>query len=112
MPEPSGGIAHCEFMLGDTRVYMSDEAPEWQAFAMPEGGTSSNLLCIEVDDCDAAFKQAVEAGAEVITEPTDQFWGSRSAVLKDPFGYRWGLAQMIEEVEPEELMRRAKELFG
>ncbi len=111
MPTPDGGVAHAEFMIGNTRIYISDEYDDYHAFAMPEGTTASCLFSISTEDCDAAYRRAVDAGAQTLTEPTNQFWGTRSAVLRDPFGYRWSLTQKIEELTPEEIERRARELF-
>ena len=110
MPSPGGGVAHAEFMIGDTRLYISDESDNWHAYAMPEGTTASCLFSINTEDCDAAFNQATAAGAESLSEPADQFWGMRSAIIKDPFGYRWSFSQKVEDVSPEELEKRAKEL--
>ena len=112
LPTPDGGIAHAEFMVGNTHIYISDEAPDWHAFAMPEGGMASCLFSIMVDDCDKAHEQAVKVGAKSLSPPQDQFWGMRSAVVKDPFGYRWSFGHMIEEVHPEELAQRAQAFFG
>ena len=112
MPTPDGGVGHAEFMIGNTRIYISDESPEWHAEAMPEGTKASCLFSIETDNCDDSFRQAVEAGGEALQQPADQFWGQRSAMIKDPFGYRWCFGQLIEDVSPEELARRTKELFG
>ncbi len=112
MPSPEGGVAHAEFILGNTRIYLSDESPEWQAFAMSPGATASCLFAVATADCDAAYKKAVTAGAESLSEPTNTFWGMRSALLKDPFGYRWSLNQQIEEVSPDELERRARAFFS
>lgn len=112
MPEPDGGVAHAEFMIGNTKIFISDEAPEFHAKAMPEGTLASCLFAIHVEDCDAAFTKAVEAGAEVLTEPTDQFWGMREAMVKDSYGYRWSFGQITEELSPEEIAKRAQELFG
>ena len=64
------------------------------------------------EDCDTSYNQATKAGAESLNEPMNQFWGTRSALLKDPFGYRWSLIQKIEDVSPEELERRAQEYFS
>lgn len=108
MPLPDGGIAHAEFALGNTRIYISDEADEWQAYAMPEGAMASCLFAIMTDDCDAAYQRAIKAGAQSLSEPEDRFWGTRSALVKDPFGYRWSFNQVIEEISPEELARRAE----
>jgi PhnB protein len=112
MPTPDGGVAHAEFMIGNSHIYISDEAAEWHAFAMADGTMASCLFSVMTDDCDAAYQQAISAGAESLNEPIDQFWGTRSALVKDPFGYRWSLNQQTEEVSPEELMKRAEALFS
>ncbi len=112
MPTPEGGVAHAEFTIGNSHIYISDESEEWHAFAMADGTTASCLFSVATDNCDSAYKQAIDAGGESLSEPTDQFWGSRSAIVKDPFGYRWSLNQQIEEVSPEELMKRAQALFS
>lgn len=112
MDTPTGGLAHGEFRIGDTRIFISDESPEWHAVAMPDGATASCLFAIMTDDCDASYERALDAGATSLSEPKNQFWGSRSAIVKDPFGYRWSFGQTIEEVSPEELERRARDLFS
>ena len=112
MAAPEGGVAHAEFMIGNTHIYISDESAEWHAFAMPEGTMASCLFSIMVEDCDTSYNRAIKAGAESLSEPVNQFWGSRSAIIKDPYGYRWSLNQKIEDVSPEELARRAQELFS
>ena len=112
MPTPDGGVAHAEFMIGNTRVYISDESPEWHASAMSEGTRASCLFAIKTESCNNSHKQAVEAGGESLMEPEDQFWGIRSGMIQDPFGYRWSFGEFLEEVSPEEMARRAKELFG
>ena len=112
LPTPDGGVAHAEFMIGNSRIYMSDEAAEWHAFAMPEGATASCLFSIMTEDCDKSCNRAVEAGGKLLGGPQDFFWGTRSALIKDPFGYRWAFNQKIEDVSPEELERRAKEYFS
>jgi PhnB protein len=63
---------------------------------------------IYVPDVDAAFTQAVAAGATSISPPTDQFWGDRSARILDPFGHKWSLATHLEEISDEEIAERAK----
>lgn len=112
MDTPDGGVAHSEFKIGDSRIFLSEEYADYKAAGMPEGSLSSCLLCIETDDCDAAHRQALDAGASPIYPPTDEFWGVRTAVISDPFGYRWSLGQLIEKLTPEEVSKRAAELFG
>ena len=112
LPTPQGGVAHAEFMIGNSRIYISDEADEWFAFAMPSDGTASCLFSIATDDCEKSCRRAVEAGAELLTRPTDYFWGTKTALVKDPFGYRWAFNQKIEDVSLEELEKRAEEYFS
>ena len=109
---PDGSVAHGEFMIGSTRLFISDEAPDAFAFAMPAGGSASCIFSIVTDDCDRAFNQAVAAGATPLTQPDNFFWGSRSASVRDPFGYRWSFSQKIEELTPEEITARARKFMG
>ena len=55
---------------------------------------------------DAVIRRAAEAGAEIETEPKDQFYGERSGWLRDPSGHRWNVGHFLEEVTPEEMQRR------
>jgi len=109
---PDGSVAHGEFMIGSTRLLISDEAPDSFAFAMPEGVSASCIFSIATNDCDRAFHQAVEAGATPLTQPENFFWGSRSASVRDPFGYRWSFSQVVEELTPEEIGARARKFMG
>jgi len=42
-----------------------------------------------VPDVDALTAQAVAAGAELLTPPTDMSYGARQSMLRDPFGHIW-----------------------
>jgi PhnB protein len=57
-------------------------------------------------------KTAVEAGATIETEISDQFWGDRFGTIKDPFGHVWSIATHVEDVPPEEMAERAKEAMA
>jgi PhnB protein len=112
LASPDGLIAHAEFDIGDSHLFISGESADWQAHAMPEAVTASCLFAIHTDDCDKAYARAIAAGATSIAEPEDHFWGTRDAVVRDPYGYRWSFGQKIEDITPEEIAKRAKELFG
>ncbi|MCW1884840.1 VOC family protein [Luteolibacter flavescens] len=106
MPEPTGKIMHAEFNIGDSRIMLSDEYPHHGALAPAVGEGCSFMLY--VTDIDAAFEQAIAAGATVVQAPTDMFWGDRSGKVNDPFGYRWTLASHVRDVSPEEMDEAAK----
>ena len=111
MEDPaSGKLMHAEFRIGDSRLMISDEFPDWGCHA-PAVGTGG-LFMISVADVDAAFTKAIYEGATVLQEPADQFWGDRTARVADPFGYRWTLASHVRDVSPEEMAKAATEWMG
>lgn len=109
---PGGELAHAEFTIGNTRIMLSGPEPGSAALAPPTDHSSHCSFAIMVDHCDEAFGQAKAAGIEVISEPQDQFYGLREAQVRDPEGYRWHLGQVLEELSPEEIKKRARALFG
>lgn len=112
MAMPDGTVRHSEIRIGDTTLCVSGGSEEWKASPLPEGTLAPCLFGIHVEDVDEASVRAVDAGIHVIEEPTTQFWGMRTAIVADPFGYRWNLRKLVEEVTPEEVMRRAMEFTG
>jgi len=106
-PPPSGGSAHAELEIGDSRIMIADEFPEIGARSPQSVGGSPVTIHLYVDDVDATFERAAAAGAEVTRPLADQFYGDRSGGLTDPFGHRWFVATHKEDVEPAELARRA-----
>ena len=108
MEAPGGKIGHVELELGDSLVMLSDSFPQSTTRPPTElGGTSASVF-MYVDDVDAVVKQAVDAGATVTMEVSDQFWGDRFGSIRDPFGHSWSLATHVEDVPPEEMAERAK----
>lgn len=105
---PDGKVMHAEIRLGDSRVMISDEFPDWGCLSPQSIGGTASALMFYVPDVDAAFAQAVAAGATSISPPTDQFWGDRSARVLDPFGHKWSLSTHVEEVTEEQMAERAK----
>jgi PhnB protein len=65
-----------------------------------------------VDDVDALYAQAINAGAKQIKPVEDQFYGDRTGTLEDPFGHIWFLATHKEDLTPEEINKRAEALFS
>ena len=98
MPGPGGALMHAEVKIGDSIVMMSDAVRE-----APMPGS----VFLYVNDVDAVYKRALQAGATSQLEPTDMFWGDRFASVKDSFGNKWGMATHKEDVPPEELPKRA-----
>jgi PhnB protein len=104
--EHEGKIAHAEMKIGDSPFMLSDEHPEMGYKGPKSIGGSAVGLMIYVDDCDAIFKQAVDAGGTEKKAVQDQFYGDRSGTLEDPFGHIWTVATHKEDVTPEEIDKR------
>jgi PhnB protein len=64
---------------------------------------------VYLEGVDDVFKRAIAAGAKELQSIKDQFYGDRSGTLQDPFGHVWTLATHVEDVQPEEMSRRAEE---
>ena len=101
VPLEDGSIGHAEIRVGDTILLAFDRRPGWPD--MP------SLLRVFVDDADATMARAVAAGARVVTEPATQAFGQRGGRVRDPFGNIWWISAVVEDVAPEEGVRRLSE---
>lgn len=80
-----GGGFHIESKIGDSAVVMEVCDP-------PHPSGRPNSIYVYVEDVDAAYKRAIEAGASSISEPTDQPYQERNAGVTDSFGNIWYIA--------------------
>ena len=96
-----GTVMNSEIRIGSSMVMVAEARPDYLRPAN---------LYLYVEDCDAWYKRAVEAGAESVMEPTDQFYGDRSAGFKDAHGNEWWVATRKENLTSEEIRKRAKEI--
>ena len=113
-PGPDGSVAHAEIEIGDSVVIVEEESPYRGTQAPPAGGLPGTPVFqfLYVADVDATVATAVEHGATLVREPQTQFYGDRDAYVVDPFGHGWTVASHVEDVPPDELMRRMAELYG
>ena len=104
---PDGKIGHAEIKVGDSVIMLADEMPD-MGYRGPQtlGGAAVSLM-MYVEDVDRQFQRAVNAGAKVKQQVTDQFYGDRSGTLEDPFGHVWTIATHMEDVSQDELVKRA-----
>jgi PhnB protein len=113
VPGPDGkSIMHAEIRVGTSRIMLGDEAPSMGCLAPVTLGGPGGSLYVYVPDVDAAFKQAVAAGAKALMPLTDMFSGDRFGQVEDPSGHRRGLATHVEDLAPEEMARRQREFFA
>jgi PhnB protein len=103
MMRPDGKIMHAELKIGDSIVMIADASERAQP--------TSVALYMYVPNVDAVYQRAIKAGATSLMEPADQFYGDRSASVRDAAGNRWYIGTHVEDVSPAELKKRAAEFL-
>ena len=98
---------HAELQIGDSRLMLTDEMPEMGGHAPAPTGAVGFSVWLYVEDVDAVFDRAIEAGAKSQMPVNDTFWGDRFGGLQDPFGHNWAIATRNENLSDEEVRRRA-----
>jgi PhnB protein len=111
VPGPGGKVMHAEIEIGDSVVMMGEETPEMGALSPATIGGTPVSIHLYVNEVDKMFAQALAAGGKQERPLQNQFYGDRSGGLVDPFGHKWHLSQHIEDVSPEEIDRRMKEMM-
>ena len=104
LTRPDGGVMHAEVKIGDSKMMMGEPMGEWKARPC--------ALYLYVEDVDAVYQRAIQAGGTSVREPSDQFYGDRTGGVIDPSGNYWGIATHIEDVSHEEMEKRAAAMFG
>ena len=112
LTEPSGRVGHAEIKIGDSVLMLNDEYPDFGAKSPAAIGGSPVAFHIQVADADKAVDRAVKAGATLMREVQDQFYGDRSGTVEDPFGHVWHISTHVEDVPTDELKRRAEQAMG
>ena len=112
MPGPDGKLGHAELEFGDSVVMLADEFPDMGNLSPKTIGGSPVTLSLYVDDVDAVFDAALEAGATSVRPIENQFYGDRMGQFEDPFGHRWSVATHVEDVAPDEMEKRMSEMMG
>jgi PhnB protein len=110
---PDGKIMHAEVRVGDCIIMLNDDMMGGNTVKALGGSPVS--MWVYVEDCDALFNRALQAGGRVADGPMgqmqDQFWGDRSGTVIDPEGYRWNIATHKEDLSPDEMKTRSDEFF-
>ena len=97
-PRPDGSVGHAALRIGDSIVELADGGEEWPAMPC--------ALQVYVPDADAAYHRALKAGATSLLQPANQFYGDRTASVRDSCGNNWYIATQIEVVGREEVDKR------
>ena len=101
-----GRIGHAELVFGDTPLMIADEYPDFGAVSPDTIGGSPVNFHLAVPDADAAMARALAAGGVLLRPVHEEFYGDRTGLVSDPFGYSWFIETRSVTVSPEEMQRR------
>lgn len=99
----TGKVMHANLTIGNSIIFISDVMPDG-----PKATKSSFYLYLE--NVDAAFTNACDAGMKEVYPLKDQFWGDRTGTVTDPYGIQWTLATHVKDVSNEEIERMGQEM--
>lgn len=92
-----GSVVHGEIQVGDGQLWLHPESAEFDMRSPQNvGGTCTGMVVVFVDDVDAHHRHAVEHGATIQYEPTDQDYGYREYSAVDPEGHIWSFMKEID----------------
>jgi uncharacterized glyoxalase superfamily protein PhnB len=111
IPGPDGKIMHAEMRIGDARIMLADDFPDYGSLGPLALKGTPVTIHLYVEDADAMFAQAVEAGAKPVMPLADMFWGDRYGQIEDPFGHKWSIATHQCDVTPEQMQEDMKKMF-
>ena|SRR5208337_4092809 len=103
-PAPDGSVMHAEIKIGDSIMMLGEASKDCSP--MP------TTFYVYVQDVEAAYRAALDAGGESLEGPTDQFWGDRVATVKDFTRNKWMIATHVEDVSIDEIAKRAQKLMA
>lgn len=108
VPGPDGRLVHAAVRINGSLIMLNDDFPEMcsgKSMTPKSLGGTPVTIHLTVNDVDARFQQALDAGATLVMPLDDQFWGDRYGVVADPFGHNWSLGQPVREVSYDELQQ-------
>ncbi len=108
IPGPGDSLIHAAVRIGDSMIMLAEESACCGTQGPLALGGSPVTIHLQVEDVDALFRRAVDAGASVLMDPAEMFWGDRYGQVVDPFGHQWSIATHVRDVSPEELAEAAQ----
>ncbi len=96
---PDGSFGHSEMSFGNVYIIVGEEWADWTASPTATGGKCTQVIHVQLDEgIDAHCARARAAGAEIIREPNDEFYGDRVYSARDLDGHVWTFAQSVRIV--------------
>jgi uncharacterized glyoxalase superfamily protein PhnB len=112
LPGPGGKIMHAQMRIGDSIFMLADDFPDYGCVGPLALKNTPVYIHLYVEDVDAAYARAIEAGGKPIMQVADMFWGDRYGQLEDPFGHRWSIATHKRDMTPEQIREEMLQSMG
>ncbi|HLZ85333.1 MAG TPA: VOC family protein [Caulobacteraceae bacterium] len=112
LPGPNGKLAHAAVRIGDSTLFLVDEAPEHGTLGPKVLKGTPVFIHLYVEDADATFARAVGAGAKVVMPVSEMPWGDRYGQFRDPFGHAWSVGTHVRDVTPEQVREAMSAMAG
>jgi len=101
--DAEGKLGHSEMRFGDGYIMVGSEWADYAASPASTGGRNTQSIHVHLQDgIDAHCERARAAGAAIVREPADQFYGDRVYAARDPEGHVWSFGQTVRRVSREE----------
>jgi uncharacterized glyoxalase superfamily protein PhnB len=113
LTDAEGNIVHAEMTYGDGIVMIGNEWADWTRSPASIGGKNTQLIHVRIDSgIDEHCAHARQAGAKIVLEPADQFYGDRTYIASDLEGHYWTFSQSVRKVSQEEMEKATGFKFG
>jgi uncharacterized glyoxalase superfamily protein PhnB len=104
LTDAEGNIAHAEMTHGDGVVMIGTEWADWTRSPASLGGKNTQRVHVRIErGIDEHCARARRAGATIVKEPDDQFYGDRTYIAADLEGHYWTFAQPVRDVSNQEM---------
>jgi uncharacterized glyoxalase superfamily protein PhnB len=101
--DKDGSLVHSEMRFGDGLIYVGAEWADHTASPRSTGGKITQSTHVRLSEgVDAHCERARAAGAEILREPEDQFYGDRVYTARDIEGHVWTFGQFQKFVSRED----------
>ena len=101
--DKDGNLGHSEMKFGDGYIMVGPEWVDYVASPASTGGKNTQSIHVQLrEGIDVHCERARKAGAVIVREPEDQFYGDRVYSARDPEGHVWSFGQTIKQVSREE----------
>ncbi|HEX4052250.1 MAG TPA: VOC family protein [Steroidobacteraceae bacterium] len=106
LTDAQGNIVHAEMSFGDGVVMIGGEWADWTRSPASLGRMNTQRLHVYLrEGIEEHYRHARQAGARIIVELAEQFYGDRTYVATDPEGHYWTFAQAVRTVPKDEMER-------